>query len=240
MKNSIFIKRAYDIDQSSLFIDEKSSQKSKGLVKKSESITENLDMNYKPFFFDDVSDKKAKDDKQLTNMLNGAITAPAYLYAAKHVPGNVASVFWDKPGSSRTNNAYKVMFDKQILKRLPLVKDIKTHKGRFGAALTLASLLGAGVGAMNNNSSSNTIKNENKPNWVSSAKDTLASDSAKDLYKTLGYTGGGALLGTLLGSVLKGDKESNLLPIVLGLLGAGSGYMYKNKDNLNLKKLFNA
>lgn len=59
----------------------------------------------------------------------------------------------------------------------------------------------------------------------------------KDLLSNIGYAAGGAGLGTVLGSLLKGNSDSNLLPILLGLAGGGLGLTYANRDKIDWNNL---
>ena len=68
-----------------------------------------------------------------------------------------------------------------------------------------------------------------QPNWWDKNKNTV---------KTVGYTAGGGLTGAVLGKLIQGEEGSNLWPILLGLIGAGSGYAAANPDQL--KGLYNS
>lgn len=72
------------------------------------------------------------------------------------------------------------------------------------------------------NSFADTAKAKN--DWFTKNKDTMRS---------LGYSVGGGLTGALIGNLIRGDDSSMMLPIILGLVGSGGGYLAANPHLIN-------
>ena len=230
MENFNFIKRAFMANE---FAPEIGNESSKLFT---EYPRQNI-FGYNYYKSDDLNSNEADiiPNVNIPEAVSGAIGGSGLYLGAKHVPGALGSFFLDKPGETKVSEAYKNIFDKQFLQRLPGIKRINSKGGRSAAALATALALGAGVGALSDKASdTNTILQ--KPSFIDKTKDAITSDTAK----TLGLTGGGAALGAILGNLLKGEDGSKLLPILLGLLGAGTGYAYANKEDISnkLQQLF--
>lgn len=171
----------------------------------------------------------------IKNTIFGATMAPMSLYAAKKIPGKFLDGALLSNPKNRFDKGYQNFFDK-VLTKTPFVGRHKTPKGRMGKALLLSSLLGGTLAG------TNSIKEENDIYPTSDDYSLINNDKTKDLLKTTGYTLGSGALGTSVGLLLKNlmGTDSNLLPILLGLGGAGLGYGYSKGYNLNdIKNLFN-
>ena len=186
------------------------------------------------FRSNEVPNNNIELSKPIKDTLFGATIAPVSLYAAKKIPGKfLDSALLSNP-KNKFDKGYQSFFDKALTKT-PFVGRNKTPKGRMGKALLLSSLLGGTLAGLNSNKEENNI-------IPAMENSSLINDGTKDLLKTTGYTLGSGALGATLGSLIKNytGSDSNLLPILLGLSGAGLGYGYSKGYNLDdIKNLFN-
>ena len=177
---------------------------------------------------------KSNDSKVIENALIGATVAPASVLAAKKVPGKLLDAALLSEPKNRFDKKYQAAFDK-ILQKAPFIGRNKTPMGRTGKALLLSSLLGGTLAALNS-------KEDNSESYIDSSSSALNNERVKDILKTTGYTAGGGALGTSVGALLKTllGSDSNILPILLGLSGAGLGYGYSQGYGLDdVKNLVN-
>ena len=65
---------------------------------------------------------------------------------------------------------------------------------------------------------------KSKNNWFTKNKDAIRS---------LGYSVGGGLTGALIGNLIRGDDSSMMLPVLLGFVGSGGGYLAANPHLIN-------
>lgn len=178
-------------------------------------------------------------------MMNAAL-ATGLGASSKFVPAYLSRLIGGRELANKWNDTY----DSKILSKLPLLdwgeskklpkKNISSAlqkaKGKLRFATFLAGLGGAGA-------LSGFLKDNNTPyqnadlaainNNISPNNPSISSPNLANLLATLGYTGGGAVLGTLLGQAANNNSDSKLLPILGGILGGLGGYAFKNRDNIS-------
>lgn len=181
-----------------------------------------------------IETPSSDSSKIVENALIGSAIAPASVLAAKKVPGKFLDAALLSEPKNKFDKKYQAAFDK-ILQKAPFTGRHKTPMGRTGKALLLSSLLGGTLAALN--SKKETDINPNPP-----ASSSINNENVKNILKTTGYTAGGGALGASIGTLLKTllGSDSNLLPILLGLSGAGLGYGYSKGYGLDdVKNLVN-
>lgn len=202
------------------------------------------DSNLIPDSAEEFSDyvRNYNPEKGMTN----AALATGLGASTKFVPAYLSRLIGGKELANKWNNTY----DSKILSKLPLLDwgestkipknnispALQKAKGKLRFATFLAGL--GGAGALSGFLKDNNISNQNADlaainNNVSSNNSSTSSQTLADLLSTLGYTGSGAVLGTLLGQSVNSDSDSKLLPILGGILGGLGGYAFKNRDNIS-------
>ncbi len=180
-----------------------------------------------------------------TSSAIGAATVPTVFYTGtKAVPSYVSRLIGGKELADKFNNAYYDKFltklpfmgEKKPIKRTTPAKIRMANlkgKGKLGALLLgLGALGGVGAGYKGNvkidqDSNLNNLINTNQND--SQLDPSYSSNVFRD--NPLLTMGGTTALGTILGTLLKGDSDSNMAPILGGLAGLLSGYGLSKYSN---------
>lgn len=163
----------------------------------------------------------------IKGIANAGLAAGAVL-GAKHIPGNVAqSVLNPLDKKKKISKGYKKLFDKST-SHIPFIGRIPA-KARTGLTAALAALGAGTYSALNTNPYTNTdnINTDLNSNIPSSLNENNS-------LKTLGYGTGGAATGAGLGYLINklSGSDSNVLPLILSVLGGTAGAGYANKDEI--------